>query len=66
MAKTALDPVAARLDQILTVVQNLVIIEGERAGLKQDTVRTILGIDRTRLSAMWKQLKAARRDGKSA
>ena len=37
MANTTLDPVAAKLDQILTVVQNPVIIEGERAGLKQDT-----------------------------
>lgn len=66
MARKAQDPVVARLDQIHSVLQNLVIIEGEWAGLKQGTVRTILGMDRTRLSAIWKQLKMDRKDGKSA
>jgi hypothetical protein len=66
MAKPALDPVVAKLDEILTVLQDLVIIEGEQAGPKLDTVRTILGTDRTRVSATWKRLKAARRDGQSA
>lgn len=66
MPRRDLDPVATKLDQTLTVLQSLVIIETERAGLKQDTVRTILGMDRTRLSATWQRLKAARKDGRSA
>lgn len=66
MAKPGLDPVVSKLDEILTVLQELVIIEGEQVGLKQDTVRTILGVDRTRLSATWKHLKAARKGGTPA
>jgi hypothetical protein len=66
MGKRQADPMVAKLDEILTVLQDLVILEGQQAGLTRDTVRTILGVDRTRISSIWKHLKAARKDGGSA
>jgi hypothetical protein len=58
MKRDAIDPTDQKLDAILTVLQDLVIIEGARAGLTRDTVRNILRVDNTRISKTWRHLKA--------
>jgi hypothetical protein len=55
------DPVVARLDAILMVLQDLFIIESARTGLTKATVRAILGVNNTRISQTWKHLKAAQK-----
>lgn len=60
MAKPMQDPVVARLDKLISVLQDLVVIEGYRAGLKSRAVRSVLGIDRRRLASTWKHLSSSK------
>lgn len=50
-----------KLDAILNVLQDLVIIESAKAGLTMGTVRSILRVDNKRISRTWRHLKATRK-----
>ncbi len=53
----ASDPVGERLDAILIVLQNLLIIEGARAGITRDHLRPLVGVSNERLSAVMRHLR---------
>ncbi len=50
-----------RLDAILEVLQNLLIIEGHEAGVKKAKVRAIVKVADARVSKVWRELDAARK-----
>ena len=50
-----------RLDAILEVLQNLLIIEGHEAGMKKAKVRAIVKVADARVSKVWRELDAARK-----
>ena len=50
-----------RLDAILEVLQNLLIIEGHEAGVKKAKVRAIVKVADARVSKVWRELDAAGR-----
>ncbi len=56
------DPVIARLDAIVSLFQDLVIMEAARAGLTMSATRTILGVDNKRISRTWKHVKTLRKN----
>jgi hypothetical protein len=51
------DPIVEKLDAILTVVQNLLIFEGAKAGMKRDELRRIVAVDNNRLSKVMRHVK---------
>jgi hypothetical protein len=53
------DPVADRLDALLTATQNLFILEALRAGVSGDEIRKLLRINNWRISRISKPLKKA-------
>ena len=50
-----------RLDAILEVLQNLLIIEGHEAGMKKAKVRAIVKVADARVSKVWRELDVARK-----
>ncbi len=54
------DPIADKLDAILIVLQNLLIIEGARAGMTRDHLRPLVGVSNERLSAIMRHLRPAK------
>lgn len=57
------DPVMEKLDAILGVLQNLLIVEGVKLGMTRDELRPIVGVDNNRVSAVMRQLKHAKNRG---
>lgn len=51
------DPLGPKLDAILNVLRDLVILESARGGLSRDQVRKMLGVSPARVSRIWKYLK---------
>ena len=51
------DVTEEKLDAILSALQDLVIIEGAKAGLTKDAVRSILRVNNDRIGRTWKHLK---------
>lgn len=47
-----------RLDSIESLLQGLVILEGERAGLTKADVRKIAGVGNAKITEIWKPLKS--------
>jgi hypothetical protein len=62
-ARVESDPIAVRLDAILTVLQNLLIVEGVKLGMTRDELRPIVGVQNNRVSAVMRQLKKAKNRG---
>ena len=54
--KTSDDPVVDTLNSILAVLQDLLIIEGSRAGMKKAEVRKMLGVGDARVSETWRHI----------
>jgi hypothetical protein len=54
------DPILDKLEDILVVLQNLLIIEGARAGIKRDNLRPLVGVSNERLSAVMRHLHPAK------
>jgi len=54
--KTEGDPIAQRLDAILEVMQNVLIIQGANAKMSKAEVRKILGVGADRVSSVWRYL----------
>jgi hypothetical protein len=57
MKQDSIDVTTEKLDAILSVLQDLVIIEGAKAGLTKGTVRSILRVNNARIGRTWKHLK---------
>ncbi len=55
-ARIARDPVVERLDRIVELLENLVMLEGRRYGLARDEVRSILSVDAKRVSKVTKNV----------
>lgn len=55
------DPIAHTLDSILTVLQNLLIIEGAKAGMTRDDLRPLVGVSNERLSAAMRHLRPSKK-----
>lgn len=51
------DPIAQRLSEILTAVQNMLIIQAAGAGIGKAEVRKIVGVADSRVSSIWRHLK---------
>ena len=58
---TSVDLVAERLDNLLTAIQDLFILEGLHAGIGVEEVRQILRIDKRRINKISSPLKKAQR-----
>ena len=61
MAKksTVSDPVIQKLDAILVVLQDLLILEGAKAGIGKEELRRILSVDSNRVSKIKKHVRRA-------
>ncbi len=53
--------VVQRLDAVLNVMQNVLIIEGARAGMSKAEVRKMVGVGDARVSGVWRHLKLSER-----
>lgn len=51
--------VMQRLDAILNVMQNVLILEGARAGMSKAEVRHMVGVGDARVSRVWRHLDVA-------
>lgn len=51
------DPLMGKISELVSVVQDLFILQAARAGLSMAQVRAALGVDNTRVSRIWKHLK---------
>jgi len=51
------DPVLQRLDAILAVLKDLMILEGAKAGLKREDLRKIVAVDNNRISRFMKHVR---------
>ena len=58
------DQLGAKLDAILNVLRDLVIVESAKGGLSRDQVRKLLGVSPARVSRIWKHLKKLTPNGK--
>ena len=58
------DQLGAKLDAILNVMRDLVILESAKGGLSRDHVRKMLGVSPARVSRIWKHLKKLTPDRK--
>lgn len=52
--KTSDDPVVDTLNSILSVLQDLLIIQAKQAGMKKAQVRNMLGVANDRVSETWR------------
>lgn len=55
--KNSDNPEVAALSEILTVMQNLLIIQAANAGMTKAQVRKILGVSDSRVSDIWQHIK---------
>lgn len=55
------DPIERKLDAILNVLQDLLILEASKAGIKRDDLRKIMAVDTHRISRVTKHVRRARR-----
>lgn len=51
------DPVSEKLDAILRVLQDMLIIEAARAGIGKAEAREIAGVAAARVTRIWKHIK---------
>lgn len=56
---TSQDPLEQKLDKIIYLLQDLIILEGAKAGMKKEVIRKFLEIDRNRITKIWKQIKSS-------
>ena len=53
------DPVVERLDEINTVLQNILILAGAKSGMSKAEVRSLVGVGDRRVSDVWRKIRAA-------
>ena len=51
------DPLLSKLEAIHSVLQDLLIFEGARAGMNKKEVRQMLGVSNDRIGQIWKHIK---------
>lgn len=51
------DLLMGKISEMVSVVQDLFILQGARAGLTMAQVRAALGVDNKRVSRIWKHIK---------
>lgn len=56
------DPVVDRLDRIGKVLDDILIIECARAGLKKAETLKVIGGDMNRITRIWKYIKVKKED----
>lgn len=56
MPRTAKDPVAAQLETILDVLQDILILQCATAGIGKAQTRVIAGVADARVTRIWKHL----------
>lgn len=56
------DPVVGTLNAILLILQDLLILECARTGMKREELRRIVPVDKTRISRIMKHAKKAKGD----
>ena len=52
------DPIAKKLDEIKTLLQDILIIQCATAGIKKSEARRIVGVADARVSSTWRYIKA--------
>lgn len=57
------DPIVLALDEVLSAVQNLFILEALKAGMNVEDIRKILRIDKWRVSNISKHMKEEAKRG---
>ncbi len=60
------DPVLAELQTIRTVLQDLMILECARTGMKREELRRIVPVNKTRISRIMKHARKAKGNGADA
>jgi hypothetical protein len=48
---------AEKLDKLISLLQDLIVLEGAKAGIKKEQLRKLLGIDMNRVTRIWKHIK---------
>jgi hypothetical protein len=56
------DPLMGKISDLVSVVQDLFILQAARAGLSKAQVRAVLGVDNRRVSRIWKHIKKAKKE----
>ncbi len=51
------DPVQEKLDRIIDLLQDLLVVQGRRAGLGREDLRKVVKIDAKRVSRITKHIK---------
>lgn len=59
--RSSQDPVLAKLDAILIVLKDLLILQGTVSGIKKDDLRRIVAVDSRRVSQIMKHLRLHKR-----
>jgi hypothetical protein len=54
------NPIEEKLDAILSVMQDLLILEGAKAGIRRDDLRRIVAVDSNRISRVMKHVRRSR------
>jgi hypothetical protein len=54
------DPVEQKLDAILNVLQDLLILEASKTGIKRDDLRKIMAVDTHRISRVTKYVRRSK------
>ncbi|BAU46799.1 hypothetical protein SVA_0217 [Sulfurifustis variabilis] len=57
-----IDPIERKLDSILSVLQDLLILQGAKAGIKRDDLRRIVSVDTNRVSRVMKHVRRAKNE----
>jgi len=54
--KSDQDKVVEELQEIKSLLQDILIIQGARAGLKKSKIREMLGVANSRVTSVWQHL----------
>jgi hypothetical protein len=55
------DPVVQKLDAILSVLQDLMILEGAKVGIKREDLRKIVAVGNNRISRVTKHVRRSQK-----
>lgn len=55
------DPLNDRLDKVIALLQDLIILEGVKEGVNKEDLRGVVGVDKARVNRISKLVTAARK-----
>lgn len=61
MAKTKKDPVVERLDKVIKLLQDLVILEAVKEEVNSNGLRGVVGVDKARVNKVSRLVRTARK-----